>query len=227
MVAYRPVPNRPAAPVLPVSPVGQASCRADERETGVELSERFDQAFQLASDLHRTQMRKSSKIPYLSHLMAVSGLVLENGGTEDEAIAALLHDAVEDQGGPPTLERIRVAFGSGVADMVMALSDTDQTPKPPWRERKERYLDHLEEAPVPVLRVSAADKLHNARSIVRDYLLLGEDLWNRFSAPAADQVWYYRSLADVFRRRLGGPLASDLSRTVADLEWLMASPRVI
>jgi GTP pyrophosphokinase len=159
--------------------------------------------------------------------MAVSGLVLENGGTEDEAIAGLLHDAVEDQGGPATLELIRQQFGGEVADMVRALSDTDETPKPPWRARKEAYLLHLEEAPPAVLRISAADKLHNARSILRDYAIVGEDLWNRFSAPAADQIWYYRSLADVFRRRLGGPLASDLSRTVADLEWLMGSPRVI
>jgi (p)ppGpp synthase/HD superfamily hydrolase len=193
----------------------------------VELTERFDAAFLLASELHRTQMRKSSKIPYISHLMAVSGLVLEHGGTEDEAIAGLLHDAVEDQGGPATLTRIRQQFGDVVAELVMALSDTDETPKPPWRARKERYLEHLEDAPLAVLRVSAADKLHNARSIVRDYLLMGEDLWNRFSAPSAEQVWYYRSLADVFRRRLGGPLASDLSRTVADLEWLMGSPRVV
>jgi (p)ppGpp synthase/HD superfamily hydrolase len=189
------------------------------------LTERFDAAYQLASDLHRTQMRKSSHIPYVSHLLAVSALVLENGGSENEAIAGLLHDAVEDQGGPATLEIIRVQFGDEVAGLVSALSDTDQTPKPPWRARKEAYLDHLEEAPVPVLRVSAADKLHNARAIVRDYRDYGEDLWNRFSAPAAEQIWYYRSLADVFRRRLGGPLASDLSRTVADLEWLMGSPR--
>lgn len=192
----------------------------------MELTERFDQAFLLASELHRTQMRKSTEIPYISHLMTVSALVLENGGTEEEAIAALLHDAVEDQGGQATLVRIRQQFGDGVADLVMALSDTDVTPKPPWRERKEQYLQHLEVAPISVLRVSAADKRHNARTIVKDYLLMGEDLWNRFSAPAADQIWYYRSLADVFRRRLGGSLASELSRAVADLEWLMGSPRV-
>ncbi len=192
----------------------------------MELTERFDRAFLLASELHRTQMRKSTEIPYISHLMTVSALVLENGGTEDEAIAALLHDAVEDQGGPATLQRIREEFGDTVADIVMELSDTDQTPKPPWRARKEQYLRHLEVAPLSVLRVSAADKRHNARSIVKDYLLVGDDLWNRFSAPAAEQIWYYRSLADVFRRRLGGSLASELSRAVADLEWLMGSPRV-
>ncbi|MGP0031651.1 MAG: HD domain-containing protein [Acidimicrobiales bacterium] len=191
------------------------------------LTQRFDAAFQLASDLHRTQQRKSTQIPYISHLMVVTGLVIEHGGTEDEAIAGLLHDAVEDQGGQVTLERIRDQFGDEVAQLVSALSDTDQTPKPPWRARKEQYLRHLEDAPIGVLRISAADKLHNARAIVRDYLIFGEDLWNRFSAPANDQIWYYRSLADVFRRRLGGPLASDLSRTVSDLEWLMGSPRVV
>jgi (p)ppGpp synthase/HD superfamily hydrolase len=193
----------------------------------VQLTERFDAALLLASDLHRNQTRKSTSIPYLSHLLAVAGMVLENGGSEDEAIAGLLHDAVEDQGGPPTLELIRRQFGDLVANLVMALSDTDETPKPPWRYRKESYLFHLETAPVEVLRVSAADKLHNARSIVRDYLEVGEELWNRFSAPASDQIWYYRALSDVFRRRLGGHLASDLARTVADLEWLMDSPRVV
>jgi (p)ppGpp synthase/HD superfamily hydrolase len=192
----------------------------------VELTEKFDRAFLLASELHRTQKRKSTEIPYISHLMTVSALVLENGGTEDEAIAALLHDAVEDQGGLATLQRIREEFGDTVADVVMELSDTVETPKPPWRARKEQYLRHLEVAPLSVLRVSAADKRHNARSIVKDYLLVGDDLWNRFSAPAAEQIWYYRSLADVFRRRLGGSLASELSRAVADLEWLMGSPRV-
>ncbi|HEX3794737.1 MAG TPA: HD domain-containing protein [Acidimicrobiales bacterium] len=193
----------------------------------MELTERFDRGLQLASDLHRSQKRKSTEIPYITHLMAVASLVLENGGSEDEAIAGLLHDAVEDQGGPVTLELIRSEFGNEIADYVQALSDTDQTPKPPWRARKEAYLLHLEDAPVAVLRISAADKLHNARSIVRDYLLIGEDLWNRFSAPSSEQIWYYRSLSDVFRRRLGGPLASELSRTVADLEWLMVSPRIV
>jgi (p)ppGpp synthase/HD superfamily hydrolase len=193
----------------------------------MELSARFDEALAMASSLHRTQHRKSTEIPYLSHLMAVAALVLENGGSEDEAIAGLLHDAVEDQGGQATLTTIRNAFGDQVADYVWALSDTDQTPKPPWRARKEEYLAHLEDAPFPVLRISAADKLHNARSMVRDYLLFGEDLWNRFSAPSADQIWYYRSLSDVFRRRLGGSLASELSRTISDLEWLMGSPRVV
>src|ERR1700722_14675423 len=99
-----------------------------QRSAHVELTERFDAAFLLASELHRSQMRKSSKIPYISHLMAVSGLVLEPGGTEDEAIAGLLHDAVEDQGGPATLTRIRQQFGDVVAQLVMALSDTDETP---------------------------------------------------------------------------------------------------
>jgi (p)ppGpp synthase/HD superfamily hydrolase len=193
----------------------------------VQLSGRFDAALKLASDLHRAQMRKSTDIPYLAHLLAVAGLVLEHGGTEDEAIAGLLHDAVEDQGGQPTLEVIRRGFGDEVADLVAALSDTDVTPKPPWRTRKEEYLLHLEEAPMGVLRVSAADKLHNVRAIVRDYLEIGEDLWNRFSAPSSDQIWYYRALSDVFRRRLGGTLAADLSRTVSDLEWLMVSPRIV
>jgi len=187
------------------------------------LSERFDAAVAMASELHRPQTRKGTSIPYVSHLLAVCGLVLEHGGTEDEAIAALLHDAVEDVG-PEALEGIRGAFGDGVASLVRALSDTDQHPKPPWRERKEQYLRHLERAPRSVLLVSCADKLHNLRAVVRDYRDLGDALWDRFNASASEQVWYYRRLEDVFHRRLGGGLVADLSRALADLEWLLGSP---
>ena len=185
------------------------------------LTERFNRAMLLASKLHRHQWRKGTDIPYLSHLLAVSALVMEHGGTEDEAIAALLHDAVEDQGGVPTLERIRNDFGETVADLVMALSDTAESPKPPWRDRKEEYLDHLEVAPHPVLLISAADKLHNARTILEDYREIGDALWGRFSVPADEQRWYYRSLSEVFQRRLGGPLSSELDRTVGALEALI------
>lgn len=192
----------------------------------MEITQRFDAALVMASDLHRLQFRKGTKIPYISHLMSVSALVLENGGTEEEAIAGLLHDAVEDQGGQQTLSLIRKEFGDFVADLVMDLSDTDQVPKPPWRTRKQSYLNHLEGVSISALRVSAADKLHNARCVLRDYLDLREELWTRFSASADEQLWYYRSLVDVFGRRLGGPLASELSRTVAELEWLMGLSRV-
>ena len=184
----------------------------------MKLTERFDRALLVASGLHRDQMRKGTDIPYMAHLMAVSALIIEDGGTEDEAIAGLLHDAVEDQGGSATLELISDEFGEAVADLVAGVSDTDQTPKPPWRARKEEYFVHLETANSSVLRVSAADKLHNARSILLDFRVVGDALWDRFNAPMTDQIWYYRSLADIFDRRLGTPMSAELRRTVDELE---------
>lgn len=166
------------------------------------LGDRFDQALQRACELHRSQFRKGTEIPYLSHLLAVASLVLEDGGDEDQAIAALLHDAVEDRGGRPTLDSIRSEFGDRVASIVEACSDTDIQPKPPWRERKESYLGHLRKEPsAEVLRVSAADKLHNARCIVADYRRCGESVWQRFNAGKEEQAWYYGELARIYRER--------------------------
>lgn len=147
------------------------------------------------------------------------GLVIDAGGSEDEAIAAVLHDAVEDQGGLATLDRIRAQFGSGVADIVEACSDTTTTPKPPWRARKEAYIGHLWTAPDSVLRVSAADKLNNLRAIVLDYAELGEALWAKFD-PDADQLWYYRELLKVFERRLPEPMTKELRQTYKRLVQL-------
>ena len=154
------------------------------RSGGVVLSERFEQALQFAAATHRTQVRKGSGIPYVGHLLGVCSLVIEDGGSEDEAIAALLHDAAEDQGGQPMLDEIRERFGDHVAGIVAACSDTIESPKPPWRARKEAYLEHLEHQPESVLRVSLADKLFNARAILRDYLVVGDELWSRFSRAA-------------------------------------------
>src|ERR1035441_8782185 len=153
------------------------------------LGTRFVEALRLAVDLHSQQARKGSSVPHMGHLLGVCGLVIDSGGSEDEAIAAVLHDAVEDQGGVATLERIRTHFGSNVAAIVEACSDTDMLPKPPWRARKEAYVEHLRTAPAPVLRVSLADKLNNLRAILRDYSEIGETLWARFNRDA-DQVWY-------------------------------------
>jgi GTP pyrophosphokinase len=165
------------------------------------LGERFDRAFLLASELHRHHRRKESGVPYLSHLLAVTSLALEHGADEDQAIAALLHDAVEDQGGLPTAERIRAAFGPRVHDLVLGLTDAVVTPKPPWRERKEVYLAHLAHAPDEVLLVSACDKVHNARCIVADHAAVGPALWQRFSGGRDGTLWYYRELARVFAAR--------------------------
>ena len=187
-------------------------------------TDRFAYALDYATQAHAEQIRKGSRIPYVSHLLAVAALVLEDGGDEDEAIAALLHDVVEDQGGAERLAEVEREFGPRVAAIVESSSDTLLTPKPPWRERKTAYIAHLEEAEPSAVRVSLADKVHNVRTIVLDYRRLGESLWERFD-PGADPVWYYRSLAEVFARRSSSPLVAELDREVSELETLTESAR--
>ena len=182
------------------------------------LTPRFAEAFAYASTLHARQTRKGTDIPYLSHLMSVSALVLEDGGDEDEAIAGLLHDAVEDQGGEPTLAEIRRLFGDKVARIVHGCTDSATLPKPPWRERKERYVAHIRLADADVRRVSTADKLHNARSILADYRVLRDELWDRFTASKSETLWYYRSLVESFRHAGGGRLVDELDLVVTELE---------
>jgi len=184
----------------------------------MELSERFNDAMVFAARLHAAQKRKVSGAPYVSHLLRVCGIVLGYGGDEDEAIAALLHDAVEDQGGAATLEEIRRRFGPRVAAVVQGCSDTDQTPKPPWRQRKEAYLAHLREASPSVRLVSAADKLDNARSILISYVHLGESLWERFSGGKEGVLWYYRSVVEVYKQAGTNWLVEEVERTVAEIE---------
>ncbi len=183
-----------------------------------QLTERFEDALAYAARIHNGQTRKSSELPYVSHLLAVCALVLEDGGEEDEAIAALLHDAGEDAGGHGRIEEIRSRYGDRVARIVEECSDTLETPKPPWRERKEAYIAHLDDASTDALRVSLADKLHNARSIERDRRAVGEKVWERFSAPRSDVLWYYRSLADAFARRSSSSMVGELDRAVLTLE---------
>ena len=181
-------------------------------------------AVDLAFELHAGQTRKGPGVPYFGHLLGVTAIVIETEAcSEDEAIAALLHDAAEDQGGRETLERIRSEFGDAVADIVESCSDSLGDPKPPWRERKRAYLEHLEEASVPALHVSLADKLHNVRTIVVDYRALGEPLWERFNAERDQVLAYYRALAAIFSRRMPGALATELSVTVEELEGLVAA----
>jgi (p)ppGpp synthase/HD superfamily hydrolase len=185
------------------------------------LGPRFTRALELAYELHAGQTRKGSGVPYFGHLLGVTSIVIETGSSEDEAIAALLHDAAEDQGGRETLERIRSEFGPDVAEIVESCSDSLGEPKPPWKERKRAYLEHLEEAGAPTLRVSLADKLHNARTIVVDYRDVGEALWERFNAERDDVLAYYRALAAIFSRRTPGALATELAVTVAELDALV------
>jgi ADP-ribosylglycohydrolase len=186
------------------------------------LGPRFDQALSLASELHRSQFRKGTSVPYVSHLLAVCSIVLENGGDEDEAISALLHDAVEDQGGQPTLERVRQSFGERVAGIVAACSNTSEGTAV---EARRAYLSRLDSDGVPrsVLLVSAADKLHNLRSMLADYDEVGEALWDRFHLTKEQQLSYYQSLADVYHRRLGGRLAKTLAPLVTQLATVVGA----
>jgi len=185
------------------------------------LSRRFYLALDLAAGLHHSQHRKGTSIPYIAHLMSVCATVLERGGDEDLAIAALLHDAVEDQGGRPTAETIRHLFGDRVAEVIVECSDTDQVPKPPWREHKEAYLTNLRTASAGARLVSASDKLNNLRNILADYRQLGEELWGRFNAGREDQLWFYRSVISALREAGSNPIVDDLEDVFHQLKQLM------
>ena len=184
------------------------------------LSTRFEEALLFATKLHAGQWRKGTTIPYIAHLLAVTAIVLENGGNEDEAIAALLHDAIEDQGGDFTRQEIRRRFGDTVVAIVDGCTDSDVFPKPPWRARKEAYIAHLRGASQSVRLVAAADKLHNARAVLADYRVVGESLWLRFHGGKEGTLWYYRSVADALRDSGRTPLIDELRRVVTEIEQL-------
>ncbi len=186
------------------------------------LSPRFSHALEYAATLHREQFRKGTAIPYISHLLSVAALVLEAGGTEDQAIAALLHDGPEDQGGEETLRTIRERFGEPVARMVAACTDAWEDPKPEWRQRKEAYLTHLTSVDHDALLVSMADKVHNVRAIAADYQAIGDAVWSRFSGGRDGTLWYYRALLEAYRRRAPGSLLQALDRDVTRLEQAVA-----
>jgi (p)ppGpp synthase/HD superfamily hydrolase len=184
----------------------------------VKLGPRFLRAFLFAAEMHAGQGRKASTVPYIAHLMGVASLVLEAGGDEDLAIAALLHDVVEDCGGAPMLKEVRRRFGKHVANIVEGCTDTDIDPKPPWRARKESYLQHLRKADNDTRLVSAADKLHNVRSTLTDYRDAGESIWARFNGGLDGTLWYYRALLEEFLRRNPNRITRDLELAVKDLE---------
>jgi (p)ppGpp synthase/HD superfamily hydrolase len=189
-----------------------------ETTTSPRLGQRFQEALGYAAELHNNQTRKASQVPYIGHLLSVAGLVIEAEGTETEAIAALLHDAAEDQGGDTTLSEIEKRFGADVASIVDECSDTVITPKPPWRQRKEDYINHLHQASDATIRVSMADKLDNARAILRDLRLHGPQVWQRFTtADPQDHLWYYRSLLEVYRQRSDSWLVDELARVIRAL----------
>jgi GTP pyrophosphokinase len=196
----------------------------------MELSERFEAALIAAHGIHRRQVRKGTTVPYVAHLMGVAGLVLEYGGTETQAIAALLHDAIEDV--PEEIGRnwvrrtIHMEFGRDVLDIVEHCTDTDQQPKPPWLERKQAYVAHVGAAPPEALLVSAADKLHNVRAILRDHRLLGDAVWMRFNTAAGREgvLGYYRALVGEFTSRLDNPIVAELDRELTTLEAEAGGP---
>ena len=193
--------------------------RSHNRSTPKQLSDRMGLALQVAFDLHRDQFRKSSAVPYLSHLMGVASLALRFGASEDEAIAALLHDAIEDRGGQAARSLLRALFGAKVTCIVDECTDTDITPKPPWRQRKESYVEHVHYASKSALLVSASDKLDNARDILIDYKHMGEDVWKRFSGGREGTLWYYRALVTAFSVAGAPPaLVDELDTVVSEIE---------
>ncbi len=189
------------------------------------LSHRFTQALVYATELHAEQIRKGSKVPYISHLLGVASIALEYGADEDEAIAALLHDAIEDQGGQTVRAEIRVRFGERVTEIVDGCTDTDTTPKPPWAERKKAYIARISSTLPSVRLVSAADKLHNIRSILKDYRTQGDVVWDLFKGGKQGTLWYYRSLVAAFHEADSTPIVVELDRLVTELERLVETDR--
>ena len=196
------------------------------------LGERFDAALALAHRVHRRQKRKGTSIPYIAHVLGVAALVLEYGGNEDEAIAAVLHDVLEDVaefGAGLTADvlsrEIEARFGSTVLTLVEHMTDTVSHPKPPWPERKALHLTALGQAPRSALLIAAADKLHNVRSLIHDYRSAGEALWDRFNPEAGRDrtLGYYRAALEVFKARLPGTLTDALEREVIALEELVSA----
>lgn len=176
----------------------------------MELSKRVIEAFGLAFELHRTQRRKGSGVPYITHLMAVAAAVGDHGGDEDQIVAALLHDAVEDQGGKETLARIEDAFGREVADLVAGCTDSLVSPKPPWRDRKQSFAQSLRTASPRVKLIVAADKLHNIRTTINDLRTVGSAVWRRFAGGRDGTLWYYREVCRALAHRWSDPVLEEL-----------------
>jgi (p)ppGpp synthase/HD superfamily hydrolase len=191
------------------------------------LSAKFAKALQYAAKLHGNQVRKRTERPYLGHLLGVTSLVIEYGGDEEMAIAALLHDAVEDQGGLPRLREIRRKFGKRVAHIVDGCTDSYTEPKPPWMQRKRAYVERVGSESEDVRLVSAADKLSNARETLHDLRALGETVFERFAGKKEGTLWYYRALVEAFRAAGNNPLVEELDRVVTELEGLAGVGRPV
>jgi len=183
-----------------------------------QLTQRFEKALAYATQLHSLQYRKATNIPYVSHLLSVAALTLEDGGDEDEAIAALLHDAVEDQGGIKTRFAILELFGERVTAIVDGCTETDVVPKPPWRDRKLEYLAKISQASTSVRRVALADKVHNARSILIERRVKGEMVWEKFTGGKSGTLWFYSTFLQIYQSdSFNSPLVDELSQLVSEL----------
>jgi GTP pyrophosphokinase len=185
---------------------------------GPRLTEKFGRALTYASHLHGGKLRKKTRIPDIGHVLGVTAIALEYGANETEAIAALLHDAAEDAGGRQRLQDIRRKFGPTVAKIVDGCTDTYDDPKPAWLERKKKYVNHVRHAPISTKLVSAADKLQNVRSLLRNYCDEGDRLWKRYSCGKQGALWYYRALVNAFTGKRIKPLVRDLNLVVSELE---------
>jgi len=181
------------------------------------FSAKFRKALDYAARVHGRQFRKKTGRPYIGHLLSVASIVIEYGGDEEMAIAALLHDAVEDQGGLPRLREIRRRFGKRVAHMVDGCTDSYSEPKPPWLERKRAYVQRIRSESADVLLVSAADKLSNVRETLHDLRVHGESIFERFAGKKDGTLWYYRALVEQFRLAGSTPLVNELARAVDEL----------
>ena len=187
----------------------------------------FIKALGYAARVHAGQIRKKTDRPYIGHLLGVTSIVIEYGGDEEMVIAALLHDAVEDQGGLPRLREIRRKFGKRVAHIVDGCTDAYVEPKPPWLERKRAYLDRIGNESEDVRLVSAADKLSNVRETLHDLRTHGDGVFERFAGKKEGTLWYYRALVDAFRKAGSNPLIEELDRAVAELESLAGAAALV
>jgi (p)ppGpp synthase/HD superfamily hydrolase len=210
------------------SPHAPARARARPPRTSVSrrppLGRRFEQALRYANRLHATQEKKGTGVPYMAHLLGVASIVLSHGGDEDLAIAALLHDGPEDQGGLAILKEIELIFGKRVADVVDACTDTYDDPKPEWLARKQNYIAGVRHKSADARLVVAADKLHNGRQVLEDHRQLGDVVFDRFKGKKDGTLWYYRRLVNELRQADSAPILDELERVVSELEHAAGAP---
>lgn len=187
-------------------------------EQTTQLGDKFEQALQFALHIHAGQTRKGSQTPYFAHILGVASLVLEDGGTETEAIAALLHDAAEDGAGQHTLDQIKSQFGDEIAEIVLECSDTLETPKPPWKARKQAHIDHLKTARPESVHVKLADKVHNANNLLRSLHEQSPSIWHDFKGGREGTLWYFREMHAVFSQTHSGYLLDEFARLIFEIE---------